>query len=199
MSSFKTSINIKFDFGKNEIINRYLPTPSHADSLKGILSGFNNSNQRAHIIVGPYGTGKSLLGTIIGGLASKEFNLDDINTLVEKFNNVDEEIYTNLKQMESNKREFLPILLNGNEGRLRYAILSNLIKELEKQNKDIIVPGIVNQILSTINIWEHEFPETYNDFLYLLSENQHEITEWKEEIKGYDRNSINWFKEIFQS
>lgn len=197
MSSFKTSINIKFDFGKNEVINRYLPTPPHADALKGILSGFNNSNQRAHIIVGPYGTGKSLLGTIIGGLASKEFEQQDINILIEKFSNVDEEIYTNLKNIESNKREFLPILLNGNEGRLRYSILSNLIKELEKRNKDIIVPGIVNEILSTINLWEQEFPVTYSEFLNLLCENQNELAEWKEEIKSYNKTSINWFKEIF--
>ena len=37
---FKTSVNIKFDLGKKEFVNRYLPTPSHAESLLGLLRGF---------------------------------------------------------------------------------------------------------------------------------------------------------------
>ena len=87
--TFKTSVNIKFDLGKKEFINRYLPTPSHAESLIGLLKGFTNStNSKAHMIVGPYGTGKSLIATIVGGIVSKQVDRETFKSLQSKFKSV---------------------------------------------------------------------------------------------------------------
>lgn len=38
--TFKTSVNIRFDIGKDEFVNRYIPTPSHTEALIGLLDGF---------------------------------------------------------------------------------------------------------------------------------------------------------------
>src|SRR3954454_6037793 len=106
IATFKTSVNIKFDLGKKEFVNRYLPTPSHAESLLGLLRGFNNprNNKRSHIIVGPYGTGKSLIATIVGNITSKKIkDQKTLNTLSKKFNKVHDDIYDelqNVKQLE---------------------------------------------------------------------------------------------------
>lgn len=56
--TFKTSVNIKFDIGNTEFIKRYISTPSHAEAINGIIEGFTKEDaNRAHILVGPYGTG----------------------------------------------------------------------------------------------------------------------------------------------
>src|SRR5690242_1242769 len=116
-TTFKTSVNIKFDLGKREFIERYLPTPSHAESLLGLLKGFNdpNNNKRSHIIVGPYGTGKSLIATIIGNLTSKRIEDErSLNTLSSKFNKVHDDIYTELEKIKELDKTYLTVVLNGN-------------------------------------------------------------------------------------
>lgn len=198
MSSFKTSINIKFDFGEEDLVKRYLPTPSHAESLKGLLRGLNSkSNSRSHIVVGPYGTGKSLIGTIFGSLVSKAINKKTISVLIEKFNNVDEELYIEFKHLQKDEKRYIPIILNGYEGNFRFAILSSIVKELKKHNRNIVVPGIVSSIVATIELWEKNFPDTFNSFQNLLKAERREFKEWLDEVENYDKESIDWFKGVF--
>lgn len=198
MSSFKTSINIKFDFGEADLVKRYLPTPSHAESLKGLLRGLNSkSNSRSHIVVGPYGTGKSLLGTIFGSLVSKVIDKETTSVLIEKFNNVDEEIYKEFKNLQQDDKKYIPIILNGYEGKFRFAILSSIVKELKKQNIDIVIPGVVSSIRSTIEIWESDFPDTFNSFQNLLTAEGRNFKDWLDEIENYNKKSIDWFKGVF--
>ncbi|WP_286230567.1 hypothetical protein [Neobacillus mesonae] len=198
MSSFKTSINIKFDFGEEELVKRYLPTPSHAESLKGLLKGLNSkSNSRSHIVVGPYGTGKSLLGTIFGSLVSKAIDKKTISVLIEKFNNVDEEIYKEFKNLQQEEKKYIPIILNGYEGNLRFAILSSIVKELKRQNRNIVVPGIVSSITSTVELWERNYPDTFNSFQDLLKAERRDFREWLDGVENYNKESIDWFKGVF--
>lgn len=198
MSSFKTSINIKFDFGEVDLFKRYLPTPSHAEALKGLLKGLNSkSNLRSHIVVGPYGTGKSLLGTIFGSLASKEIDKNTTSILIEKFNDVDEEIYLEFKNLQEDRKKYIPIILNGYEGEFRSAILSSIVREIRKQNIDIVVPGIVSSIISTIDLWRRNFPDTFNTFQNILKEDGRDFKEWLVEVENYNKESIDWFKGVF--
>src|SRR5690625_3317896 len=93
-SAFRTSINIKYDIGNEEFLKNYLPTPSHAESIIGISEGFmGKSASSAHILVGPYGSGKSLLATILASVISKQVSTKAIDTLVDGFNNVHQDVY----------------------------------------------------------------------------------------------------------
>ncbi|MDE5414182.1 hypothetical protein [Alkalihalobacterium chitinilyticum] len=196
-NSFKTSVNIKFDLGKKEFFKRYLPTPSHAESLSGLLRGFNHEeNRQAHIIIGPYGTGKSLIGTIVSSIISKSIDGESLELLKQKFNNVDDEIYTELTEIKNSKR-YLPVVLNGNEGRFRHAIISAIMKTLKENNIQIQVPGLVNKILSTIQLWEDEFPKTYKLFLQKLKEDKKDIQIFRIEIMGKNEKEIEWFTKTF--
>lgn len=198
MSSFKTSINIKFDFGEEDLFKRYLPTPSHAEVLKGLLKGLNfKSNSRSHIVVGPYGTGKSLLGTIFGSLVSKEIDKKTTSLLIEKFNNVDEEIYQEFKNLQQDRKKYIPIILNGFEGKFRFALLSSIVKELKKQNIDIVVPGIASSIISTIDLWNREFPDAYHSFQSFIRGDGKELNDFLNEVENYNKESIEWFKGVF--
>ncbi|MHC8520851.1 hypothetical protein ACPJHQ_05500 [Rossellomorea sp. H39__3] len=196
--NFKASVNIKFDLGKKEFFRDYLPTPSHAESLQNILEGFNNEDsKRAHIIVGPYGTGKSLLGTLIGSMASRSVHESEMKFLTKKFNNVDDKVYNELIKFQSSQKQYLPVILNGNEGSFRQSIISAIMRTLEEYNLDIIVPGIISKIFNMIDTWEVNFPKTYRSFKRLLKESGRDIELWRVNIQSYDRQEIQWFKEIF--
>lgn len=196
--NFKSSVNIKFDIGKKEFFRDYLPTPSHAESLQNILEGFNDENsKRAHIIVGPYGTGKSLLGTLIGGMVSKSVNESAMNLLMKKFNNVDDNVYNELSRFQNREKRYLPVILNGNEGSFRQSIISAITRTIEENNLDIIVPGVIYKIYSMVDTWKNDFPSTFRAFKKLLKESGRELSIWRINIQNYDREEIQWFKEIF--
>jgi hypothetical protein len=197
---FKSSVNIKFDLGNKDFFKGYLPTPSHAESLVNILSGFNNEDSaHSHIIIGPYGTGKSLLGTLISGMASKGVDGDTFDLLAQKFVNVDDAIYSELETFKKSKKRFLPVILNGNEGNFRQSVISAIIKTLYENKIDIIVPGIINKIFSTVEKWESEFPKTYKQFLKTLEESKKDLDVWRLNVLNYEREEIDWFRSIFPS
>src|SRR5690625_2093335 len=99
-TDFRTSINIKYDIGNDGFLNSYLPTPSHAESIIGISEGFTDkSSNSAHILIGPYGSGKSLVATILASIVSKTVSEKTIDNLIEGFNRVHQGVYGSLQHL----------------------------------------------------------------------------------------------------
>ncbi|MGX1194599.1 hypothetical protein [Metabacillus sp. SLBN-84] len=198
LTKFKTSINIKFDLGKKEFVDRYLPTPSHADSLLGLLKGFNKpNNNRSHIIVGPYGTGKSLIATILGNITSKKIDKKTLNTLTNKFDKVHYDIHSELQEVKHLEETYLTVVLNGYEGRFREAILNAIIRTINDNKIDIVLPGQFGKIIQVISQWENEYPKTYKEFKRLLKDNNKDLKLWRLSVMNQDKFEIDWFLSIY--
>ncbi|MFF2875072.1 hypothetical protein ACFVR2_01990 [Gottfriedia sp. NPDC057991] len=195
--SFKTSVNIKFDIGKEEFLNRYLPTPSHASALMGLLQGFTKELNRAHIIVGPYGTGKSLLATVVGGIVSKKASRDSVDKLIKKFQNVDDLIADEISTSKHLSSEFIPILLTGNEGRFRQTVITNILRELAKHGINVKLPGMSSKILDTIEMWKVDFPFAYKQFLEILEAENFSYEKFMANVEYFDENTIQFFAEAY--
>lgn len=194
---FHPSINIRFDLGRGEFFERYLPTFSHSESLKGLLKGFLNEGSHAHIIVGPYGSGKSLLATLLGGIVSKSIPKDLQNKLIQRFETVDDNIYISLSRVYNLETKYIPVVLNGNQGNFRRNLMISLYRTLQEYGLDLSLPSIVLEILKIIDIWKTEFISTYNEFLLKLKERRWEYNDWLKDIKSFDIHAIEWFKSIY--
>ncbi|WP_270406062.1 hypothetical protein [Paenibacillus timonensis] len=195
--AFKSSVNIKFDIGNVELIKGYIPTPSHAEAMKGIIDGFAEEANRSHIIIGPYGTGKSLLANVIGSIVSKMTNSSEVDALVEKFEQVDDHIASKIKIASKLTIPYLPVLLSGNEGRFRHSILSSVIKKLKDKGIDIVLPGLAAKIIKSIELWKSDFPDTYDKFCFQLEQSGRQIAQWLEEIKKQNETEIKYFSEMY--
>lgn len=196
--AFKTSVNIKFDIGNLEFIRRYIPTPSHAEAMKGIIEGFTDENSNhSHIIVGPYGTGKSLLANVVGTIVSKLASATEISALVNKFDQVDDYIAGKIKDASELSTSYLPILLSGNEGRFRQSILSNIIKKLKEHDIDVVLPGLSTKIIDSIKVWELEYPETFGAFVLKLEQDGKSFDKWIAEIKSQNETEIKYFAKVY--
>ncbi|MEH7073821.1 hypothetical protein [Neobacillus drentensis] len=196
IAPFKTSVNIKFDLGKKEFVNRYLPTPSHAESLVGLLKGFNNpiENSRSHIIVGPYGTGKSLIATIVANLTSKKIkDQKTLITLSKKFNKVHDDIYVELEKIQELERKFIPVILNGYEGRFREAIINALVRAINELDLNILLPGQYGKIVQTVEHWESYYPKTFKEFKRLLKDSNKDLDIWRVSVLNQDKEEVEWF------
>jgi hypothetical protein len=200
VTTFKTSVNIKFDLGKKEFVNRYLPTPSHAESLLGLLKGFNNPNEnaRSHIIVGPYGTGKSLIATIVANLTSKKIkDQKTLSTLSKKFNKVHDDIFVELEKVQHLEKKFIPVILNGYEGRFREAIINALVRAINELDLNILLPGQYGKIMQTVELWESDFPKTFKEFKKLLKECNKDLDVWRISVLNQDKDEVEWFLSIY--
>ncbi|WP_342025547.1 hypothetical protein AADC60_16130 [Cytobacillus pseudoceanisediminis] len=197
-SNFKSSVNVKFDLDNIEIIRKYMPTPSHADSLNGILAGFNTTGaRRSHIIIGPYGTGKSMLSTLLASIVTKNISENDFSLISQKFSSLDDEIYNGLLKSRDLDKKYYPVVLNGYEGKFKHSILSAILKTLSSSGIELIVPGVMTKILETVEIWQKNYPKAYKQFKALLKERNKSIDIWRLEILSQDKFEIEWFKNEF--
>ncbi|MGB3260513.1 MAG: hypothetical protein WBA80_06605, partial [Paenisporosarcina sp.] len=195
---FTTSVNLKFDIGNKEFIRRYLPTPSHAEFLKGIIGGFLGDNKNnAHIMIGPYGSGKSLAATIVADIFSNRIKPGDFNHLITKFKDVDQEIFDKLSNAQESNHSFIPVTLSGNEGPFGKTIINSIIKTLKSTGQELNIPGELNEIKSIILNWENKFPRTLNDFKKHLKEKGFTLHQWTKELDKNSSFEIQWFKEVY--
>ena len=148
--AFTTSVNLKFDIGNKEFVQRYLPTPSHAEFLKGIIAGFlGEKNNNAHIMIGPYGSGKSLAATIVADIFSDNIKEQDFNKLINKFKDVDQAIFNILNKSKNSQNFYIPVVLSGNEGAFGRTIINSIIKSVKNAGHEIKIPGEVQEIKKT--------------------------------------------------
>lgn len=195
--ALKTSVNIKFDVGNDEFVRRYIPSPSHAEALKGIFNGVENNGNSSHIVVGPYGTGKSLLGTVVSSIISNSTSSTVVNKLINKFRYFDDYIADQLESSSTMDRKYLPVLLTGNEGRFREVIISNIVRKLKAVNINVVLPGKSENIINSIVLWEKEFPNTYNLFITEINHRGINIDEWLLEINKQNEKEILFFDELY--
>lgn len=195
---FRTSINIDYDLGEQSFINRYLPTPSHAQSIIEISKGFYEKNANSsHIMVGPYGSGKSLLATVIANIVSKKVSQSSIKDLINRFSNVHQDIYESLQSLNDVKKIYVPIVLNGSYLTFGDNLVEKIQEELLSRGIRVFLPTEKNNILETINNWRTNFPTTYNLFLDKVTKKYKNYDFWISKIETGSRIEIEWFKDIY--
>ncbi|MGL6056802.1 MAG: hypothetical protein ACRC17_00610 [Culicoidibacterales bacterium] len=198
MEQFKSSINIKFDLGKEEIFGRYIATAAHAAAFRGILSGFVYRGTKTQIIYGAYGTGKSLLGTVISSMVCQTISKPAITALADKFNAVDTEIHDDILKLNRLKRKYIPVILNGNNGDLREALLQAILAAINADGTlELYLPGAAAQIEEIIHLWEQHYPTTYQAFIKELKNHEQTVESLRSALRNMDYQAIELFKTIY--
>lgn len=199
-SKFKSSVNIKLDLGSDWIAERYIPTPAHSEGFLGVLEGFLDRGNKSHILIGSYGSGKSMVGTLIANIVSRNIDGQTFNELVEKFDRVNTK-ETNvghlLNQLKHIDKQYIPVVINGNQGNFREAIISSIHKSIAKFGFDFSIPSYVDEIKNKISLWEKEYQETFIQFDNQLKEHNWDLNGFINDINGYEIEAINWFKNIY--
>lgn len=199
MNIFKTSINVKYDIGNTIFYDRYIPTAAHSEVLKGIINGINNEGNRSHIAIGPYGTGKSLITTLIAGIVAHKIDEKTLYNLANKFNKSDEEIYSKLIKLKDSV-ELIPIIINGAEGNFEETLLKRIFEELDKNDLRIKSAYVDVNIIDTINEWQVKYPLIFYSLRCLLDESPYkDVDNLIELIKSNNDEAIDWFIKIYPS
>lgn len=196
---FQYSINIQYDLMKKNKIENYIPTKNSISILKEYLESiFIKDSDKATVLVGPYGKGKSHLLLVL--LAIMYGNKEDkyIKKLIKKIEKVDSECAELANDVLINKK-YLPVVINFNSNNLSQALLVALNNALTNTNLvDILPETYFDSALKVIKGWEG-YPDTIKKFKKSLKDIFNiKYAEMIRELKSFNNEYYEIFKKVFE-
>lgn len=193
-SGFQYSVNIGYDLNNDDKLKNFIPTKSALTLLKDILSSTAlDATERARVLVGAYGKGKShIILTILSVLMQRDRSL--FTHLMPKINEDPE-----LKQLVDNyysdkNNRILPVIINGTSGSLPQAFLLALQRTLDENGLDIMPDTNYRAAINTIQKWKADYPKTYDKFKKEISL---PVDAFISELNDYNATIYSEFEEVY--
>lgn len=192
---FQTSVNIAYDLKDDGKIKKFIPTLSSIDIIEDImLSGNPSSTQRARILIGAYGRGKShIILVLLALLNRKDRSL--FNAVMQKIKTANEKLYDYIDEYLASKRRLLPVVVSGSSVSLTQSFLNALQQTLAKEGLDDLMPDThFGAALSVVENWSNSYVETYNTFVREIGE---PIDEFVSKLKSYNVSAYEKFITLY--
>lgn len=192
---FQTSVNIAYDMGDSQKIKKLIPTKAALELLEEIVLSTNDSStQRARILIGAYGKGKShIVLSILSILSQKDSALYD--KLMKKLKITKPDCYQYIQDYLASTKKLLPIVISGSSSSLTQSFLGALHTAIRQNNMNDILPETQFQAaVNMIRRWEKEFPATYE----LLSQNLEQSVEvFVQRLLEFDADAYMLFEKLY--
>lgn len=190
---FQYSVNIAYDIHNEKKLSSFIPTASSEKLIEEILlSTKDNSTDRAHVLVGAYGKGKSHIVLSILSLLS--------GTPLTKFSKLQKKIKgKNLERIIENytqsKKRLLPVLITGTGSSISQNFLLALQRTLSENNLNNLMPDTnYKAAIKTIERWKKNYPLTFEKFKKEINENSENFIL---RLKSFDENTYRKFEEVY--
>ena len=127
-SGFQYSVNIGYDLNNEEKIQNFIPTASAIRLLEDILiSTFPSSTERARVLIGAYGKGKSHIMLMILSMLMKK----DISLFSKTINKIEgTKLHQSILNYYESDNKILPVIISGSNTSLTQAFLMALQRTL---------------------------------------------------------------------
>lgn len=194
---FQKSINVAYDLNNDEKITNFIPTISSLEIIEDVLLSTNyNSQDRARILIGAYGKGKSHIILVLMTLLLKR-DVKLFVTLLNKMREYNEELYHFALSYLNSERKLLPIIVSGSSASLTQSFLNALQKSLTVEGFSDLMPDTHFQAaIKTINFWKTDYTETYDKFIEALSE---PINNFLLSLYEYNVSAYEKFEKLYPS
>ena len=158
---FQTSVNIAYDLNNVGKISGFIPTMSSLDIIEDVLlSTAPNATDRARILIGAYGRGKSHVILVVLSLLYRK-DKAAFAALLEKMKANNPNLYDYTIAYLNSDRKLLPIVVAGNSSSLTQSFLVALQQALHDENLGNLMPETHFQAsLHAIEGWKTNYPET---------------------------------------
>lgn len=192
---FQYSVNIEYDLGKEDKIRSFIPTTASFDIIEEImLSTHDSSTERARILIGAYGKGKSHLVLILLSLLVSK-NIEAFTGLLSKIAEYNPKLHEYVLEYIASEKRILPIVIQGGNNSLSQAFLSAMQRTLDMEGlKDLMPDTHFTAAVSMINGWKEHYQETYEKLKMELNE---PIVEFIDRLRGYDASAYRDFERVY--
>lgn len=201
MQDFQYAINIAYDIYSDDKIKNYIPTPSAIELIEDImLSTSSTSNDRAKILIGAYGKGKSHLALIIASLLyRKDKGLFDnlLSVICQNTQNKrgESELCLYIKNYLNSSKRMLPVIIQGSGMGIRQSLMSGLSIALRNADLQNVMPNTYfKSAINTIENWKENYRDTYNNFTKTIDCS---VNDFIGELESYNIEYYEIFKEIY--
>lgn len=199
---FQYAINMKYDIHDLQKVQGYIPTEKAINITSDVIDSLDESSvDRARIIVGSYGTGKSHFLTFLSAMLQKSFDEEAYDLVLDKMgsngkNLIKEKIQRKFFNVNG---KFLIVMINGNGSSIEQSFRIGLREALQRENLEDLMPNsIYRHALHTMSIWKEEFPETYSRFLgKIVDDGYWELDEFLHELDNYGEQAIEYFLKVY--
>ena len=193
---FQYSVNIGYDLGSDDKLKKFIPTKSALSLLEDILLSMNPvSTDRARVLIGAYGKGKShIVLTILSILMKKDLTL--FEKLMPKIRE-NERLYQLVQNYYEEDNAILPVVISGSNTSLTQAFLLSLQRTLSEKDLLACMPETnYRAAVEVIRRWEKEFPKVYTKFQKEIDD---PITVFIDRLENYDVVAYEEFERIYPS
>jgi hypothetical protein len=210
---FQTSVNLEFDLNKKDKIKGYIPTEQSVKVLGTFLKSFYfsaDTQNRATVLIGPYGRGKSHLLLVLTALtsmdlySSREYTKSEaknmLKELCEKIESVDSEVGALAKEVVDSNIRTLPIIINSNSRDINQSFLVALHEALLAAGLEDLLPDTYfDTALEVIQKWENSVPDAYSKLKKELKKEKKTLEQLEIGLKRFDDESYDLFCKVYPS
>ena len=192
---FQHSINIAYDLHDEIKIRNFIATNEAIELFEDIFSStYDSSTNRAHILIGAYGKGKShIVLEILSLLYEKNIKLFD--RFLSKLKATNSGLYEDVINYIKSDKKLLPIIISGSSTSLSQSFLASLYQTLKKNDFTDLMPDTnFTAAINTINKWKEDYPKTYKDFSSRLNI---KVSEYIERLANFDSEIYSNFMELY--
>lgn len=195
-SGFQYSVNIGYDLSNDDKLKNFISTRSALALLQDILLSTNpTSTERARVLIGAYGKGKShIVLAILAMLMKREKEL--FKKAMPKIKE-DPRLYQCVQNYYESSNKILPVIITGSNTSLPQAFLLALQRTLSMNGLlDIMPETNYKAAVNVINRWEKEFPDTYKKLKDIIDM---PVKKFVEELQNYNIAAYEKFEKIYPS
>lgn len=195
-SGFQYSVNIGYDLNNDDKLKNFIPTKSALTLLEDILLSTNSSStERARVLIGAYGKGKShIVLTILAMLMKRDLGL--FKKCMPKIME-NPKLYQAVQNYYDSKNKLLPVIITGSNTSLSQAFLLALQRTLSVNDlMDVMPETNYKAAVQVIARWEREFPETFSKLKEAIDI---PIKAFVEDLQNYDTEAYEQFEKIYPS
>lgn len=195
---FKNSVNIEYDLNSYHKLSEYIPTDDICEVMQYFFNAAEvNKNNRANILVGPYGKGKSYLVLSLLQLFMLDKDDENVTVFLNKLKQVNSELYNQYIRIKNSGLKLLPVIINSNYTHLAQALNVALKEALDTAGLNGVFPDTAFDVsLKVLAQWNDDstYKENVDQCLKKLGMNLKTI---KNGLKEYDIQALKSFETLY--
>lgn len=192
---FQTSVNIDFDFGSRSKIEGLIPTDSVCRYLEEIIRDVVvSSNQRAKLLVGAYGKGKShVVLAAITAMWTKD--AESFKRIIDAYKSRGLGFGDTFERFVTEGKRLLPVVISGSTSDLRHSLLHALRNALRLADFEHLMPSTnYDGAITVLNRWKENYPETLDKFEELTGSSVSSVIS---RLRSMDTSAYDLFVDVY--
>ena len=208
---FQTSVHLEYDLNKTGKVRSYIPTEQSVKVLSAFLRSYyyqTESADRATVLIGPYGRGKSHLLLILSALTSldvrartakeKRQSKTIVRELCDKIQCVDEEAGALARAVVDSGIRTLPVIVNSNSSDINQAFLAAIHDALTRVELQGLLPSTYfDSATAMIDKWEAGFPDAYTALANEMKKRKTDIESLRIGLGQFQQRSYDLFCQCY--